>query len=172
MTDRKAIPITPVLSVLRRPIRVQDIDDDGMPRFYEEDMKDDKGVVLHRKGEPVLVEATPFHLIRAALSSIPQACHKDDDGLRIPQLFNRIDSANGNIELKEKHYLWLHRLLERRVPLSAAAIEANKNKSDGVEDMKPPTYAHTLWGDNDAVFINALRPIEEQKDLYTENEED
>ncbi len=159
MGDVKVIAIKPVLTVTRKPLKVQDIDDDGVPKKNE-------------RGEPFLIEASPVHLIRGAILGIPQAIHKDDDGLRIPQLFNRLDSADGAIRLKEKHYLWLHRLLERRVPLSQAAMDANKARADGVEEMKPPTFAHFLWGDNDAVFVNALRPVEEQKDLYSDEEED
>ena len=104
-------------------------------------------------------QATAADLIRIVAFSIPPHVQKKLDPLRILQVSNRLQAAkNGTIELKEKQYAWLHRLLERMVPPSDEA------KKLGVKDERP--LAMAVWGSiNYLWFVEQLKTDDEAKTI-------
>ena len=169
--DTYEIPVETVQNAFRQPYKTQALDEDGAG-MVEKDEKGEPVLVDVGNGrkveKPVLTDATTPLLIRTALANIPRSITRGDDSLRIPQVFNRVDAATEVVTLKEKHYLWLHRLLERKVPLTPADIEANGKISNDADKVQPVTYAWALWGANEEVFKNYLRPVSERKNLDEE----
>ena len=142
------IPDREITNIEGRAWKTAATDEDGEVIFEDMDQK----IVKRRP-------ATVADMIRTAIFSVPQAGQKKLDPVRIMQVSNHLLNAqNSTIELKEKQYEWLHRLLVREIPPSKEAKEV------GVTDDIP--LAMALWGSvNYLWFIEQLKTEAEMRTL-------
>ena len=130
MADRITIPVEKIKNIEGRPWKVPEVDDDGE-------------VVWENKEEekPQMKEADSFDILRQVAFSIPQKVHAANDSHRGQQLFNQIARAkerdDGKIILAQDVYEWLHRLLNRNIPIPEL------EKKMGLEAR---AYKLHLWG--------------------------
>jgi len=152
-------------------------DEEGDPVYLDvEGNETDKAFRTNAQGdrfphEFALEPGTVREYVRIAVLNIPRNVQKGDDSLRVHQIINQLmiqneEAVNGSnppIQLKEKTYTWLHKLLQRPVPLS---------KEEKDRDAPQRVYASELWSLNHAVIVNQMRDSFEQKNLLEDDEDD
>jgi len=76
--------------------------------------------------------------------------------MRVHQLWNQLDRVNGDatIVLKDKTYDWLHKVLNREVPVTHEAKERG---------VKPRKYSMLLFSMSASHIINQLKDEDEKK---------
>ncbi len=146
----KTIEVKQVTNILGKPMRVPATDDKGDTIWVNPEEP------IEAKRSAQMADATVLDMLRVILFSIPESISKNDDALRAPALFNRMDRVeNGVIKVHEKVYNWFHNLLARPIPVSTSAQEQGSQKH---------SYAISLWGvANSAWVVNQLKAQDEQK---------
>ena len=147
----KRIPLAPVLNMEGKPWKVPKVDEDGDIVWKTEPVGEQGGV-------PELEPADTRRVIQTALFSIPRAIQSSHDPMRVAMCFNELEHSAGDgfIELKDKVYAWLHRLLRRELPLTKEQKDLN---------MPVATYAQALWQLNAFIITEQLKDVDERKDL-------
>lgn len=142
----KVIPNDIVTNVSGHPLVTFDIDEDGRTK---KDPKTDKEVEK---------KARVSDLMRIISLSIPRSIQAQNDPIRVYQIHNSLLKVKDGqpVELKDKVYDWLFRVLNREVPLTAEKVK---------EGLKPLSYAQELWAFNSACIIEQLKVPDERKDL-------
>ena len=145
----KTIPVETIKAMSGKPIRVPDQTEDGETK-YKVEPKDGRG------GVPETKDASTVDLMKLVVLSIPRSIMTSNDPLRVTQMWHRLDVADGQLEMHDKLYDWLHRLLKRDIPLTAEEKQL---------DMKPIPYAQYLWGIHAPAIIEQFKEPSERKDL-------
>lgn len=146
----KAIDNIMVKDITGQPIKVADIDEDGKIVWENEE-----------KQIPVEVKANVGDLLKAIILNIPKELQAQNDSVRGASLWNSADKhkknkAGGKIVVHDKVYEWYHRVLNREIPVSKEAKDAN---------IKPRSIAIRLWGISSDVVVEQLKDIDEKKTL-------
>lgn len=148
------ITLTRVTNVEGRPIKAPVLDEDGQPKWKVRPDPDARVA-----GEQELKDADQCDLYRTLAINIPRQVASPNDGLRVLQLLNAIDRADGQaLTLKEKVYEWTRHLLNREVP-------TYKDPQTGIQYPAQP-YSMALWGyANHAWIMEQLRHDGERRGI-------
>ena len=155
----KVIPNETLKNLKGKPVRMPKRDEDGNVIWKDKDAQ-----------VPEMTEAKALDALWL-LTNIPRTIHAEKDRLRIPALANQLIHAEDAevaedakvIELTEKTYDWVHRVLNRELPLTAQEKE---------QGMKPLIFAESLFGTAlAALVIEHLKPLDVRK-AFTGDEED
>jgi len=135
----KQISNTTILSITGKPYLIPKRSDDG----------DVEWINLEQQ-LPDMEEATPSNLLRMIILTLPRTMQAQNDGQFSYQLWQDVLQADGTeyIKLHDKVYSWLHRLLNRQVPLS---------KEDKDSGITPKTLAIHYFGASDYTIIQQLK---------------
>jgi len=137
----KVLAMGPVTGVIGRPLKIPRRDPDGLPVWKNEE-----------KTELETEDANPVNLIKQVILSIPNQMQAPSDSLRATRLWSQLDGVqNAHLELEDKEYEWLHRLLSRQLPRGKEEKDAN---------MEPQTLAVKLFGLNAFPVRQALTEID------------
>ena len=152
----KRIPLKLVVNVEGKPWKSQKVGEDGEPVWKVEPTAGLDGAL--RGGVPELEDANTQMVLRSVLFSIPRSIQSLHDPMRVAVCFNEMEhnTKDGFIELKDKVYNWLHRLLKRELPLP------RDQKDIG---LQPLSYAQALWQLNAYTITEQLKDVDEQKPL-------
>jgi len=148
---RKIIPICQIYNLAHKPWRIPERDEDD-----EIVWKDPTAQV------PEMKKADTLGVLWTVLFTIPPKLEKQNDPRRLQQAWNQMERAreqgNGEVEFSEKVYLWLHRLLNREMPLT----EEEKR-----EKLLPRTYARALFRGSAFAITEQLKPLDERVDPWS-----
>jgi hypothetical protein len=137
-----------VKSLTGKPVTVVDTDEDGEIIWKNE-----------KAGIPVEVDATVGDLLKTITLNIPKELQAQNDSIRAASLWNSADKkpknkSGGNIEVHDNVYTWYHRVLNRELPLTKEAKDAN---------IKTHTIGIRLWGISSVVVIEQLKDMDSQQ---------
>ena len=150
----KQIPVAQIKALNGRPFRIPKRNEDGEVVFKEQT---EEAKAKGYEKELELVEADTQSLLRMLTLMIPRSIQTTNDPLRVSQLWHRLDvPVDGNIQLHDKLYEWLHRLLNRELPLTAIEKEQN---------MRALPFSQHLWIMNARWIVEQLKEVDERKDL-------
>jgi len=148
----KQIPVAKIIGFSGKPLRVPKRDEDGNIVWKNEELKT----------EPEIAEADTLEVLRIISLNISREIQTSNDPLRVSQLWHRLDTTkDGIVELHDKLYDWLHRLLNREIPLTAVEKERG---------IKPIPYSQQLFSMNSAGVVRQLKDVDERKKLNGEME--
>ena len=145
------------VKTLTGPYRVPELDDDG-----EAIEKEGAIPACNDCGRPetspelVMKDGSVKDVLRLVIFSIPDSIQAKNDPLRVAQVWNQLEHSNGAVELRDKAYDWLHRLMGREIPVTKA------RKDEGI---KPKTYSAAFFGLSSAYILEQLKDVDERKSL-------
>ena len=143
----KAIPIESMKNARGRAMKLPERDADGDVVWENPDAKPEQRI-------PKLIDADTKLALYTFVYARPNSIEAKNDSLRDTQLFNALERAtNGQIELKDTVYDWIHRALGREVPVTPQAKEM---------DIKPRLYSYGLFGRDEFVALLQLKDLDER----------
>ena len=99
-------------------------------------------------------DATVTDVLRQIIFSIPRPIQAPNDALHIPAVWMAVEGANGTVDLGDKTYEWLHKLLARQIEPS------------GDSTWEAQSYGAAFFGlENVAVCLETLKPVDERRTL-------
>lgn len=154
----KTIVEQEIKTVTGKPFKFVKEDADGKPTFKQPAaMTDDEFAAMPdkekaEKMEPILENATSSRLIKHMVTNIPRDIQAPKDGYFAAQLMPLLEKVNGKIELDDKIYDWIQRLMRnRKMPLSKDGKDAG---------ALPQTYGRSLYGINDYTFLRYVTDVD------------
>tara|TARA_Y100000310_G_C20653974_1_gene800978 strand:+ start:300 stop:776 length:477 start_codon:yes stop_codon:yes gene_type:complete len=152
----KHIAIGPVVDFRGKAIKLPKRDDDGDVDWETGTQDEDK------TPENLPTEsATTLTLLREVLLGLQaspdlRGIQRAEDSRRAMSLWNSMERCeDGTLEVHDKVYEWLHRLLKRDIPIS------KEEKDAGLE---PLSVASRLYSLNAWTVIDQLKDVDDRKD--------
>ena len=152
----KTIENQQLVNMRNKPLMLPTRDEDGELVPKNPDAPEGEQIAEMAKADTKLALETVVY-------ALPRTIQAQADGTKAPQLLAAIDRAeDGKIEMHDKVYDWVHRVLNREVPIEKA------EKDSGVHQL---TYARRLFGLHADVVVAQLKDVDStpediwQKDL-------
>lgn len=131
-------------------LKVPVLDDDG-EMVWKIKPDQEKKII----GELQIRDAKTADILRTIVFSLPRSIHAKADEVRLPQMLASLERVqDSKILLHDKLYDWLHRVLNRDIPVTQVAKD---------NDAKPMPYSHFLWTNVHARWVmNQLKDVDEK----------